>query len=45
MKARLAADRYAFGRLVESIVTSPQFLNKRVGTELTTTASEGVKSR
>ncbi len=29
MKARLKADRYAFGGLVESIVSSPQFLNKR----------------
>jgi hypothetical protein len=29
MKARLATDGYAFGSLVEAIVTSPQFLNKR----------------
>ena len=29
MRARLAADGYAFGSLVESIVTSPQFLTKR----------------
>jgi hypothetical protein len=29
MTARLAADHYAFGSLVERIVTSPQFLNKR----------------
>ena len=29
MKSKLAADRYALGSLVESIVTSPQFLNKR----------------
>ena len=29
MKTRLAADGYRFERLVESIVTSPQFLNKR----------------
>ncbi len=29
MKAKLLADKYAFGSLVESIVTSPQFLNKR----------------
>jgi hypothetical protein len=29
MKAKLAADKYAFGSLVESIVTGPQFLNKR----------------
>jgi hypothetical protein len=29
MQARLAKDGYRFGSLVESIVTSPQFLNKR----------------
>ncbi len=29
MRSRLAADGYRFGSLVESIVTSPQFLNKR----------------
>src|SRR5262249_55665594 len=29
MRARLAADKYAFGSLVEAVVTSPQFLNKR----------------
>lgn len=29
MKARLAANSYRFDTLVESIVTSPQFLNKR----------------
>ncbi len=29
MRARLAAGGYAFGSLVEAIVTSPQFLNKR----------------
>jgi hypothetical protein len=29
MRSKLAADGYAFGSLVESIVTSPQFLNKR----------------
>ncbi|HEY2156787.1 MAG TPA: DUF1592 domain-containing protein [Isosphaeraceae bacterium] len=29
MKSRLAADGYRFGGLVESIVTSPQFLKKR----------------
>jgi hypothetical protein len=28
-RAKLKADDYAFGSLVESIVTSPQFLNKR----------------
>ncbi|HWY86480.1 MAG TPA: DUF1592 domain-containing protein, partial [Gemmataceae bacterium] len=31
MKTKLAADGYAFGSLVESIVTSPQFLNRRPG--------------
>ncbi len=29
MRAKLAADGYAFGSLVEAIVTSPQFRNKR----------------
>jgi hypothetical protein len=29
MRARLADEGYAFGSLVEAIVTSPQFLNKR----------------
>jgi hypothetical protein len=29
MRSKLTEDRYAFGSLVESIVTSPQFLNKR----------------
>ena len=29
MKTKVAADGYAFGSLVEAIVTSPQFLNKR----------------
>ena len=29
MKAKLKAEKYAFGSLVESIVVSPQFLNKR----------------
>ena len=29
MRTKLAADGYAFGSLVEAIVTSPQFLNKR----------------
>ena len=29
MRQRLAADGYAFGGLVETIVASPQFLNKR----------------
>ena len=30
MKARLSGDGHRFGTLVEAIVTSPQFLNKRV---------------
>jgi hypothetical protein len=29
MRAKLAADGYAFDSLVEVIVTSPQFRNKR----------------
>ena len=29
MEARLAANGYRFASLVETIVTSPQFLNKR----------------
>jgi hypothetical protein len=29
MRSRLSADGYAFGSLVEAIVTSPQFLSKR----------------
>jgi hypothetical protein len=29
LRVRLSADGYAFGSLVEAIVTSPQFLNKR----------------
>jgi hypothetical protein len=29
MRVRLAADNYTFGSLVESIVTTPQFLNQR----------------
>jgi hypothetical protein len=29
MRPRLAADGYAFGSLVESIVTTPQFLTQR----------------
>src|SRR5581483_3550672 len=28
MRTRLVADRFAFGSLIESIITSPQFLNK-----------------
>jgi hypothetical protein len=29
MRARLSAEEYAFGSLVEVIITSPQFLNRR----------------
>jgi hypothetical protein len=29
MRARLVRDKYEFGSLVEAIITSPQFLNKR----------------
>jgi hypothetical protein len=34
MQTRLTAEHHAFGSLVEVIVTSPQFLNKRAGQEL-----------
>jgi hypothetical protein len=34
MRARLAKNDYRFGTLVESVVTSPQFLNKRVPGDL-----------
>jgi hypothetical protein len=34
MRAKLAKNEYRFGTLVESIVTSPQFLNKRVPDDL-----------
>jgi hypothetical protein len=30
MRAQLSSDGQRFGRLVDTIVTSPQFLNKRV---------------
>jgi hypothetical protein len=30
MKAKLKANGYRFDSLVETIVTSPQFLNKRI---------------
>ncbi len=30
METRLAADQYRFDSLMETIVTSPQFLNKRI---------------
>jgi hypothetical protein len=29
MRTKLVAERYAFGSLIEAIITSPQFLNKR----------------
>ena len=34
-RERLAADGYRFDSLVESIVTSPQFLNQRIPSEVT----------
>ena len=34
MEAQLKTDRYCFDSLVESIVTSPQFLNKQIPTTL-----------
>jgi hypothetical protein len=34
MNAKLAANRYQFNTLIESIVTSPQFLNKRASKNL-----------
>ena len=33
MRMRLAADGGRFGSLVETIITSPQFLNRRVDSE------------
>ncbi len=39
METRLAAKEYRFGSLVETIVTSPQFLNKRVPDSRETSAS------
>ena len=38
METRLSADDYRFDSLVETIVTSPQFLNKRVAQKLPETA-------
>ena len=35
MRAKLAANHYRFSSLVESIVTSPQFLNQRIQNEVT----------
>ena len=35
MRSRLAASDHRFGVLVESIVTSPQFLTKRGRTPMT----------
>lgn len=39
MKARLAADNHRFGALVETLVTSPQFLTKRTAAEPLKTAA------
>ena len=36
LRSKLAADRQRFGSLVEGIVTSPQFLNKRGPGDLAT---------
>jgi hypothetical protein len=33
MRQGLATDDYRFGNLIESLVASPQFLNKRAGTD------------
>ena len=33
MRSKLSSDGYRFGSLVESVVTSPQFRNKRVESE------------
>jgi hypothetical protein len=41
MRAKLATDGYAFGSLVESIVLSPQFRNKRVRDSSPATTSTG----
>jgi hypothetical protein len=35
MRSRLTADGDRFGSLVDCIVTSPQFLNRRDGDEFT----------
>jgi hypothetical protein len=40
LHAKLAANGYRFGSLVESIVTSPQFLNQRVQNDI---AKKGTK--
>ncbi|HXA49816.1 MAG TPA: DUF1592 domain-containing protein [Candidatus Acidoferrum sp.] len=44
MVAQLPANEYRFGSLIEAIVTSPQFLNKRV-LEVQHTAQSGPPSR
>ena len=36
MRAKLVANGYRFSNLVETIVTSPQFLNRRVSDDLAT---------
>jgi hypothetical protein len=40
MEARLAANDYRFDSLVEAIVTSPQFLNRRVPDPIETSKVE-----
>ncbi len=43
METRLAAKEYRFNALVETIVTSPQFLNKRIPDSRTTLESQSRK--
>lgn len=43
MIARATANQYRFGSLVETIVTSPQFLNKRVAEPLSTQESDSLQ--
>jgi hypothetical protein len=43
MEARLRADEYRFNSLVETIVTSPQFLNKRETLQSGKVNSDGSK--
>jgi mono/diheme cytochrome c family protein len=41
MNTKLAADGYKIDSLVETIVTSPQFLNKRIAAQTTSSAKPG----
>ena len=45
MEARLAAKEYRFDTLVETIVTSPQFLNKRTPEPRETADSQTPQTR